>query len=93
MLTLTDNARHAVQDIATRAGLPDEGGLRIAQSAEQSGSFELSLVAEPVAGDALIEADGTKVYVEPQTAAVLEDQQLDAAATVDGASFLLAPQG
>ena len=93
MLTMTDNARHAVQDIATRAGLPDEGGLRIVQSAEQVGSFELSLVTEPVAGDALIEADGAKVYVEPQTAAVLEDQQLDAAPTADGTGFLLAPQG
>ena len=29
MLTLTDNARHAVQDIATRACLPDDGGLRM----------------------------------------------------------------
>ena len=27
MLTLTDNARHAVQDIATRAGLPDDGSV------------------------------------------------------------------
>ena len=44
MLTLTDNARHAVQDIATRAGLPDDGGLRIAKSQQESGSFELSLV-------------------------------------------------
>lgn len=26
MLTLTDNARYALQDIATRAGLPDDGG-------------------------------------------------------------------
>jgi len=31
MLTLTDNARLAVQDIAARAGLPEEGGLRIAE--------------------------------------------------------------
>ena len=93
MLTLTDNARHAVQDIATRAGLPEQGGLRIAQSSEQVGSFELSLVAEPVAGDALVEAEGAKVYIEPQTSAALEDQQLDAAPTEDGTGFLLAPQG
>lgn len=92
MLTLTDNARHAVQDIATRAGLPEQGGLRIAQSSEQIGSFELSLVSEPIAGDALIDAEGAKVYIEPQTSAVLEDQQLDAAPTEDGTGFLLAPR-
>ncbi len=32
MLTLTENARHAVEDIAERAGLPEAGGLRIAEA-------------------------------------------------------------
>ncbi len=93
MLTLTDNARVAVQDIAERAGLPAEGGLRIAQSQQQTGSFELSLVPAPVDGDDVIEAEGTKVFVEPSTAEALADQQLDAQATEEGTGFLLAPQG
>lgn len=92
MLTLTPNARHAVQDIASRAGLPQEGGLRIAESAQQVGSFELSLVAEPVAGDEVIEAEGARVYVEPATSTILADQQLDATPSAEGTGFLLAPQ-
>ncbi|MBX9245584.1 hypothetical protein ICW40_12305 [Actinotalea ferrariae] len=93
MLTLTDNARHAVQDIAERAGLPEQGGLRIAQSPAQDGSFELSLVAEPPAGDDVIAAtEGAHVYVEPETAAVLADQQLDAVQSEEGPGFLLAAQ-
>lgn len=92
MLTLTDNAREAVQDIAERAGLPAEGGLRIAQSQQETGSFELSLVPEPVDGDDVIESEGTRVFVEPSTAEALADQQLDAAATDEGTGFLLAPQ-
>lgn len=93
MLTLTDNALHAVQDIATRAGLPEEGGLRIAESNQQVGSFELSLVPAPVDGDEVIEAEGARVFVEPSTSTVLSDQQLDAAPSGDGTGFMLAPQG
>lgn len=92
MLTLTDNARHAVQDIATRANLPEEGGLRIAESPQQAGSFELSLVPTPVEGDEVIDAQGTHVFVEPGTSTILSDQQLDAAPSADGTGFLLAPQ-
>ena len=93
MLTLTDNARHAVQDIANRAGLPQEGGLRIAESEQQVGSFELSLVPAPVDGDEVIEDEGARVFVEPTTSTVLADQQLDAAPAGDGTGFMLAPQG
>lgn len=92
MLTLTENARHAVQDIAARAGLPDEGGLRIAEAQGQAGSFELSLVPAPVAGDEVIDAGEAKVFVEPTTSATLADQKLDAAPTPEGTGFLLAPQ-
>lgn len=92
MLTLTDNARHAVADIAEKAGLPEDGGLRIAQSTEQNGSFELSLVAAPADGDAVIESEGTRVFVEPETSTALADQQLDAMPSEEGVGFLLAPQ-
>lgn len=92
MLTLTDNARHAVQDIAVRAGLPAEGGLRIAESEAQEGSFELSLVPAPVEGDEVIDTGGARVFVEPATSTVLADQKLDAAPSPEGTGFLLAPQ-
>lgn len=92
MLTLTDNARHAVQDISARAGLPEQGGLRIVESEQQGGSFELSLVTAPVDGDQVIEAEGARVFVEPTTSVVLADQKLDAAASDEGTGFLLAPQ-
>ena len=92
MLTLTDNARFAVQDIASRAGLPEEGGLRIAESEAQNGAFELSLVAAPVDGDEVIDAGAANVYVEPKTSAILADQQLDAVPSPEGTGFLLSPQ-
>jgi Fe-S cluster assembly iron-binding protein IscA len=92
MLSLTANARHAVQDIAERAGLPKEGGLRIVESGEHEGSFELSLVSAPVEGDEVIDLERARVYVEPATSEVLTDQTLDAASSPEGTGFLLAPQ-
>ena len=91
MLTLTENARHAVEDIAVRAGLPDEGGLRIAETSTP-GSFELSLVTGPAEGDDVIEAGAARVFVEPTTSEVLTDQKLDATPSPEGTGFLLAPQ-
>ena len=92
MLTLTDNARHAVQDITDRAGVPDQGGLRIASSPTQEGSFELSVVAEPPAGDTVVDAHGARVYLEPEASAVLAEQRLDAVASDQGPGFVLTPQ-
>jgi len=92
MLTLTDNARHAVQDIAVRAGLPEEGGLRIAESEATEGNFELSLVPAPVEGDEVIDTGGARVFVDPATSTVLADLKLDAAPSPEGTEFLLARQ-
>ena len=91
MLTLTENTRIAVLDIASRAELPAEGGLRIAP-AEQEGNFELSLVTAPVPGDDVIDAGGAHVYVEPATSERLADQQLDAVPSPEGTGFMLSPQ-
>lgn len=92
MLTLTENARHAVEDLAERAGLPEAGGLRIAE-ADTPGSFELSLVAEPADGDDVIDTGAARVYVAAATVEVLADHQLDATPSAEGTGFLLAPQG
>ncbi len=92
MLTLTDNATTAVRDLTTRAGLPDTAGLRIAESTQQAGSFELALVTEPVPGDDVIEADGVTVFVDPSTAETLAGLQLDAQLAEEGPGFTLAPQ-
>ncbi len=91
MLALTENARTAVENIAARAGLPEEGGLRIAETTTP-GSFELSLVTAPADGDEVIEAGGARVFVEPTTSEVLSDQQLDATPSPEGTGFVLAPR-
>jgi iron-sulfur cluster assembly protein len=93
VLTVTENASTAVRDLAERAGLPESGGLRIATSQQQSGSFELALVPEAAPGDDVIDRDGATVFVAAPASAALADLELDADPTVaDGPGFLLAPQ-
>ncbi|SDB94019.1 Fe-S cluster assembly iron-binding protein IscA [Sanguibacter gelidistatuariae] len=92
MLTLTDNARIAVQDLATQANLPDGGGLRIAAADGTPGDFDLALVTEAPATDEVIELDGTHVYVEPVASTSLADLSLDADASGSTTSFTLAPR-
>ena len=92
MLTLTDNARTTVQDLSDNAGLPDGGGLRIATSSSDNGGFDLVLVAEPVAGDAVVDAGRTKIFLEETASEALTDQQLDADPSNAATSFSVTPQ-
>lgn len=93
MLTLTENASTAVRDLTARAGLPETGGLRIAESSQQLGSFDLALVPEAVPGDEVIDSDGATVFVSPGTSSALADLTLDADPTEAGnPGFTLAPQ-
>ncbi|UJP39988.1 iron-sulfur cluster assembly accessory protein [Cellulomonas palmilytica] len=91
MLTLTDNARTAVETLTARSGLPAEsGGLRIEE--QDSGAFDLALVAGPTPGDDVVEAGAARVYVDERTAATLAASQLDVEATGTGTAFTLNAQ-
>jgi Fe-S cluster assembly iron-binding protein IscA len=91
VLTLTDNARTAVQTLTSKAGLPDEtGGLRIAQ--QDAGGFELALVPEPFPGDDVVTDGTSRVYVDPEASVTLADQRLDVEPAATGTLFTLAPQ-
>ena len=75
MLTLTDHAQTAVRTMTQDPQAPEGAGLRITPGNE---GLELMLVAEPIAGDALIADGGARVFVEPQAAQLLDEQTLDA---------------
>ena len=85
MLTLTDHAQDAVRALTPQA--PESAGLRIAPANQ---GFELSLVTEPVPGDAIIDDGGVRVFVEPQTAQLLDEQTLDAQLEGGEVNFFLA---
>ncbi|SEE88142.1 HesB/IscA family protein [Ruania alba] len=91
MLTLTENAQTAIKSITEQAGLPAEGGVRIAM-AESGTELQMSLVPEPAESDQVIENEGARVFVAPETSELLDTQQLDASQTEEGTGFSLAAQ-
>ena len=91
MLTLTDDAQTAIKTIATDAGLPETGGVRIAV-AEGGTELQMQLVPEPAAGDEVIEAEGARVFTSADASELLAEQELDAGQTAEGTGFSLRPQ-
>jgi iron-sulfur cluster assembly protein len=94
MLTLTESAKDAVRDMVSASPAPDGGGLRIAAEPGDGGqaSLSLSLVAGPVAGDEVVDEDGTRVFLEPAAASLLDDKVLDARRHEDHLHFTLEEQ-
>jgi iron-sulfur cluster assembly protein len=93
MLTLTDGAVSAIRNLTSKPELPAQTGLRLMAQGDGEGSFQLTLVEGPVAGDQVVEEHGARVYVEPAAAAVLEDKALDAEVNEQGSvAFSVADQ-
>ncbi|HWM16529.1 MAG TPA: Fe-S cluster assembly protein HesB [Microbacterium sp.] len=83
MLTLTDTAASAVKTITDQSPDLDEAGLRIQGTGTPDAAFELAVVPVPEPTDAVVEADGARVFLARDTALVLDERTLDA--RVDGA--------
>jgi iron-sulfur cluster assembly protein len=95
VLTLTSNAAEALKTIAEASPeLPSESGLRIQAEPTEEGrvSLGLTMVASPDVDDQVIEEAGARVFVEPETAAILEDKILDATVAGDRVQFTLSEQ-
>ena len=97
MLTLTDNANAVVSSIVTGQGEGAEAGLRI-ETAQEAGShgeqrFAVSVVPSPQPADQVIDAVGTRVFLETGAAEALSDKVLDAGVDGEGSvSFTVMPQ-
>lgn len=87
MLTLTNHAQDAVRTLTQDPQAPNSAGLRIASSSE---GLELMIVAEPLPGDALIDDDGARVFVDAEAADLLNEQTLDAQVEGEVVNFFLA---
>lgn len=91
MLTLTDRATTIIRSIAEQPDVPDTAGLRIAAGTDGAQSLSATAVAGPVPGDQVVEQEGARVFLDPEAAARLENQVLDAqVAPDDQVQFTLA---
>lgn len=97
MLAISHGAAEVIKQAVSSAQIPDEGGIRIsAEPAEPIGSesvrLDLSLVMNPESGDAIVEQEGAKVFVERDVAPLLDDKVLDASIEADQVAFSIVEQ-
>ncbi|WP_432984084.1 adhesin [Dactylosporangium sp. CA-233914] len=92
MVVLTERAVAAIHDLTDRPDAPEGTGLRIATDASR-GSLNLSLAPTPSAGDAVVEAVGARLFLDPDAAMILNDKALDAGTDANGqVTFTVAEQ-
>jgi iron-sulfur cluster assembly protein len=94
LLALTDTAVEAVKNIVSSS---DEGsetsGLRlVAERTGEQANFQLSVVPLPAEDDEVIEAQGARVFLEPEAASLLDDKVLDASVEQNQVAFTIADQ-
>ena len=88
MIVLTPVAASAVKNAMSRAG-KTEAGLRI--MIETGGcaghKYMIGLDAEPRLDDAVVECDGVKVFVDPNSQTLLTGLRVDFVESLEGSGF------
>lgn len=94
MLTLTSNAAQVIKSLQSGSELPDGAGLRIAnRPEEEEPALQLAMAPEPSNEDAVVEAEGARVFLENTAATMLEQMTLDAEVDEQGSvQFFLGNQ-
>ena len=100
MLTLSNDATQAIEQILEHPDLPDGAGVRISTTPEVSGNgasadpipLQMAVAGEPAGDDHVIEDAGARVFVQDLLSDALSDKELDAAVEGDRVEFRLADQ-
>lgn len=95
MLTLTENAAQAITAIVDSSELPTGSGMRIATgepTTDGEASLELTLSEAPAENDAIVQEQGSRVFLDQQAATFLDDKILDADVAEDRVRFSINDQ-
>jgi iron-sulfur cluster assembly protein len=94
VFAITEDAAAAIKGIVGSPGVPEGAGLRITREVNEEAGGEgqrtdlrLSVVAGPQEGDEVLEAE--RIFLDPDTARLLEDRLLDADVVDDEVRFRL----
>jgi Fe-S cluster assembly iron-binding protein IscA len=82
VLTLTENAADQIRNLVAQPDVPADAGVRIASTPE--GALTLSLAPAPLDGDAVVDQDGARVFLEPAADDLLDGRMLDAGVDPQG---------
>jgi Fe-S cluster assembly iron-binding protein IscA len=95
MLTVTPSASQALTALLESPEIPDGAGVRIAHGPGPAGepALGLSIVDGPAPEDIVVDGTGdVDLFLEAQTAEILDDKQLDVEEAAEGIAFTLSPQ-
>jgi iron-sulfur cluster assembly protein len=95
VLTITHEAAEAIDAVVHSApNAPDSAGLRIARGVTPDGQqgLQLAVTEGPGPDDAVVDAEGTNVFLEAEAAEMLDDKVLDARVEGEQVGFLLREQ-
>lgn len=94
MLTITPDAAQALDAVIAAQNAPEGAGVRISQGMGADGQpgIGLTLVAEPVAGDEVVEDTTVPVFLSPEVADLLDDKVLDAHVQGESIAFEIGEQ-
>jgi Fe-S cluster assembly iron-binding protein IscA len=94
MLSITPAASAVLASLLATPDVPDGAVVRLASEVDRSGepAIGITIVADAEAGDELIESPALDVFVDPETADALDDQQLDVEMRDDRITFSLQRQ-
>ena len=94
MLTVTPTAAYAIRSIVSSSPVP-QGGLKISSkpTTETESVLELSIVEGPTSSDSVVDAEGSRVFVEESAVSYLDDKVLDAEVESGQVRFSLREQG
>jgi Fe-S cluster assembly iron-binding protein IscA len=95
MLSITPVASAVLASLLATPDVPDGAVVRLAAEVDRSGepAIGITIVTDAEAGDELIESPtGLDVFVDPDTAGAVDDQQLDVEIHDDGITFSLERQ-
>ena len=92
MLVLTDQAKEVIKGIVEEVS--PEGGLRITGAGRGNGdtALEFDVAEAPGDGDAVVDEDGAKVFLDMAAATALADMTLDVEEHGDHFHFSLGEQ-
>ena len=88
-VTLTESAADRVRDLISEQKRPETAGLRLrVRGGGCSGyMYELDLDDTPEEDDDVIEVHGVRLFVDPKSAPILGDSQIDWETSLMGAQF------
>lgn len=89
MLTLTENATTVIKRLAAQTDDAKHAGLRIGARDGVETQLAVELAPAPEMGDAVVEDNGARVFLDETAAPTLADKVLDAHVNDDGVQFTL----